>query len=595
MARSVGCLLILCSWAPVRGQPGPPPGPGPGQGSLKAVPVPTASLGQYVRDSSALLVLGKSWFWDAQVSSDGRLACASCHFHAGADHRLQNQLAAPTAEFQANYTLTNRDFPFHYLSDITNNRSDVVRDSAQVTGSAGVFRRMFVDVAGDTPQEDGFDIADTPAFSVAGANVRQVTGRNSPSVINAVFYVRNFWDGRASNIFTGATPFGDSDARLNAVVAKDGRISNEPVRIENASLASQAVGPLLNSVEMSYEGRSWSKAASKILALRPLASQAVAPGDSVLGRLANPGGTGLASGISYLTLVQAAFQPDYWNSGQAESNFPLFWGLAIQAYEATLISDESPFDRFSEGNLGALSPEQRRGLDLFRTRAGCSGCHAGPEFSAAAFSTVNRQGAVGRRRNGVTTDTGFFRIGVRPPGEDPGLGAQDGFGKPLAIAVAQNPASQQAVNGTFKTPTLRNVEFTGPYFHNGGQATLEQVIDFYNRGGDFPDGNVGPGIRRLNLAAEERAALVAFLKSLSDDRVRFERAPFDHPALCIPIGHAEQRLDPRFPLSAADKWALLPAVGGNGNTVPLQTFEELLEARGADGSRAHHLNTGCPD
>ena len=126
-------------------------------------------------------------------------------------------------------------------------------------------------------------------------------------------------------------------------------------------------------------------------------------------------------------------------------------------------------------------------------------------------------------------------------------------------------------------------------------------MDFYSRGGDFPQGNVGRGIRRLNLNANDRAALVAFLKALTDDRVRFERAPFDHPELCIPHGAVEalpgglktQLTDARFPLSAADKWAGIPAVGRQGNTVPLQTFEELLAAKGADGTRAHTLTDAC--
>ncbi|MGH9719345.1 MAG: hypothetical protein ACRD8O_03980, partial [Bryobacteraceae bacterium] len=133
-------------------------------------------------------------------------------------------------------------------------------------------------------------------------------------------------------------------------------------------------------------------------------------------------------------------------------------------------------------------------------------------------------------------------------------------------------------------------------------ATLAQVVEFYSRGGDFPDGgNLGPGIGRRNFDDGERTALVAFLKSLSDDRVRYERAPFDHPELCIPIGQAEllpSQLQPDaaggpFSLSAADKWALLPAVGKKGNAVPLQTFDELLLGIGAGGSRAHSLSDAC--
>src|SRR6185369_15323272 len=110
---------------------------------------------------------------------------------------------------------------------------------------------------------------------------------------------------------------------------------------------------------------------------------------------------------------------------------------------------------------------------------------------------------------------------------------------------------------------------------------LEQVVEFYVRGGDFTDGNVGRSLRPRNLSAGDRAALVAFMNSLTDDRVRFERAPFDHPELCVSIGHAESSPnvllpDDRDPSVAADKWAAIPAVGRSGNTVPLQTFDELL-------------------
>ena len=85
-----------------------------------------------------------------------------------------------------------------------------------------------------------------------------------------------------------------------------------------------------------------------------------------------------------------------------------------------------------------------------------------------------------------------------------------------------------------------------------------------------------------------------FLKALSDDRVRFERAPFDHPELCVPTGYdSAQPPDPRFPLSAQDRWAGIPAIGRSGNTAPLQTFTELLQGIGRDGSRAHTLTDSC--
>jgi len=94
---------------------------GHAQGSLKAIKVPPVpNLRQYVRSNDALIVLGKALFWDMQLSSDGRVACASCHFHAGADHRAQNQISNPAGSIPLNYTLTTDDFPFHVLSNPDN-------------------------------------------------------------------------------------------------------------------------------------------------------------------------------------------------------------------------------------------------------------------------------------------------------------------------------------------------------------------------------------------------------------------------------------------------------------------------------------------
>lgn len=590
-------------------------------GSLKTIQVPQpANLSQYVQDQQTLAVLGKALFWDMQAGSDGRTACASCHFHAGADHRLQNSLSGAAGTFTANSTLAANQFPFHQLADVTSNNSAVRSDTSAVAGSMGLVKRIFQDIFPGLAWESASEVAD-PLFNSAGLNTRQVTGRNAPSVINAVFNYRNFWDGRASNIFTGFTPFGTSDTHPNAVAVIDGHAVPQQIAIANASLASQAVGPAISAVEMSYDGKSWPKMGKKMLALTPLALQNVAADDSLLGPYANSQGRGLTPGVTYLSLIQAAFQPTYWNTDQlvdssgneigatgtpqstdqytaAEYNFALFWGLAIQAYESTLISDDSPFDRFYDGQTGALTTQQRQGLSVFNNGGGngdCISCHTGPELTLASSTAILRQGKVtgNGRGGGIGVDTGFFRTGVRPIAEDVGIGGLDGFGFPLSFAVLQNAAAKSGVQGVFKTPTLRNVEFTGPYFHNGGQATLEQVVAFYSRGGDFPQGgNLGNGIERHNLNASNQAALVALMKSMSDDRVKYERAPFDHPELCVPVG-STGLADGQFTLSSSDKWAGLPAVGQGGNQVPLQTFDELLAGIGSDGSRAHHMQDAC--
>src|SRR5437660_1649927 len=156
-------------------QPAGPPPPNQNPGSLKRVPVPQpTNLARYVKDQTALVVLGKALFWDMQTGSDGRQACASCHFHAGADHRAQNQLSNPSGVFSPNHLLTLDEYPFHVLANPADNRSAVIRDTAAITGSAGLFRRLFTDVVPGGAADNGFDAADLPAFSLGGVNVRQV-------------------------------------------------------------------------------------------------------------------------------------------------------------------------------------------------------------------------------------------------------------------------------------------------------------------------------------------------------------------------------------------------------------------------------------
>jgi hypothetical protein len=159
------------------------------------------------------------------------------------------------------------------------------------------------------------------------------------------------------------------------------------------------------------------------------------------------------------------------------------------------------------------------------------------------------------------------------------------------------PNDRIAVDGAFKTPTLRNVALTAPYFHNGGYLTLRSVVDFYNRGGNFPENNfdnidsnyAGP----LGLTDQEADDLVSFLESLTDDRVVNHAAPFDHPSLVVPEGHAgDSNFVAENPLKASTAKEILveiPAVGRNGyasNAVP--TFIERLGIN-------HHTSDVSPD
>ena len=597
------CGVVLLLSAAVAAQRGGGGGGGGNNpiGSLKGIALPRPDLSGYVVDRSALLVLGKALFWDTQVGSDGQTACATCHFHAGADHRLTNQIAGAVTSIAAvrtNTTLAAADFPFHAFSNPNDNNSTATRDRRDVVGSMGIVARRFLGVGGDAA-ESGAEAGVASLFTLGGVNVRQVTSRNAPSVINAVFNLRNFWDGRASDVFNAGTPFGGADSRANVLVASSGGVSPAVIRIDRSSLASQAVGPPLNALEMSFDGRQWPSLGRKMLAVTPLGRQQISFDDSVLAPYVNDGGIGLRADASYEQLIRAAFAPQYWNSravvdadgrvlvadGDARSdgefnlmsyNFGLFFGLAVQEYESTLVSDDTPVDRFLAGSGDALTAAQQQGLNQFRNGdSQCTQCHQGPELSAAGITNAV---------NGNPSDPraiGFFRTAVSAIGDDPGAAGLNTFGTPLFPAAPGGRAG-----GAFKAPALRNVELTGPYFHTGGAATLEQVLEFYARNGDVPaGGNLSNGFGNIELNQQERAQIVEFLKALTDDRVRFERAPFDHPSLCVPNGYAGS--------ADAESFALVAATGRGGNAVPLQTFAEQLAGIGRDGSRAHALQQAC--
>jgi hypothetical protein len=178
-----------------------------------------------------------------------------------------------------------------------------------------------------------------------------VTSRNAPSVINAVFSLRNFWDGHASNLFNSATPFGSADARATVLVASGSSLQPQAVRLDGSSLASQAAGPPLNGLEMSYEGRAWADLGRKMLARMPLARQAVARDDSMLGQLADAAGSGLRSNITYSALIRGSFQPADWSSP-----------AVVNADGRVIVADGEPArsGEFNRARSGSSAPASAR-------------------------------------------------------------------------------------------------------------------------------------------------------------------------------------------------------------------------------------------
>ncbi len=253
-------------------------------------------------------------------------------------------------------------------------------------------------------------------------------------------------------------------------------ITNSTIIANGASLESQVLGPPLSSAEMAHGGRNWTDVANRVSNSKPLALATNIPAS-----LQTWIGT-----RNYPALFEEVF-------GTPEVT-PARIALAIATHERTLFSDQTPFDR-SISQIEPLTATEESGKILFET-LNCNGCHGGA----------------------LLADHNFHNIGVRPASEDVGR-----------ASVTLNTDD----NGRFKTPNLRNVELRGPYMHNGKFTTLEEVVEFYNRGGDFDAPNIDRGlIRPLELSTVEKQQLVAFMKRpLTDPRVRDELPPFDRPTL----------------------------------------------------------------
>jgi cytochrome c peroxidase len=691
-------------------------------------------LTDYIANQQAAIQLGKAFFWEMQAGSDNKTACATCHFSAGADARTRNQMnPGANNSFDSytglapNYTYNagGNDFPFTV---------PLHRDTDNIAGSQGVRLSTFNGFSKSGVEQ--FTLNPDPVFNVGGVNVRQVTGKNTPTNINAVFNHRNFFNGRAQPEFNGVNPFGNRDVNARVwVVGSTGTPALVDIHIQNAALASQAVGPALNTVEMSANNRSFADLGHKLLLVKPLAQQKVDPTDSVLGSLADTS-TGKGLTTTYGSLIQTAFKSKWWNSKKSvtvngktysvmEANMSLFWGLAIMFYESTLVSDNSPMDqyllsrqfsttvfdpvtgmpqllsdtpalldqavnRLVADGISVTRADILNGLALFERPVspppsypvpsgfgvGCIGCHVGAETTSASIRNLTGPGVeagdIALKNAGfdlrmermflkldwtppgpltpvplgtdkitfdpstyavnvideiipfpggfstpisppiplpvATYDAGWYNLGVRTTAEDLGVGGLDPFNSPLSwtelfkatssglVKVPGNGlgcvnlgtvtfpntllnaqgfpllsgplVSTEAsdVAGTFKVPSLRNAEFTGPYFHNGGKATLAQVVDFYDSGGDFDrttNPTKAPAIVPLMLDGDKQKALIAFILSLTDDRVRMQQPPFDHPEILVPNGDSP---------AGTDSLIDIPATGAAGASTPLQRF-----------------------
>jgi cytochrome c peroxidase len=193
-------------------------------------------------------------------------------------------------------------------------------------------------------------------------------------------------------------------------------------------------------------------------------------------------GLAMSDGITRLRGYKEQFHKVFGTGEVTAENM----AKAIAAFERTLTTPNSPFDRYARGDKSALNESEKRGLFVFLLKGACIQCHKGINF----------------------TDEEFHNLGVPPRGPDD----KD----PGRFGITQKEEDR----GRFKTPGLRNVALTPPYMHNGVFKTLEEVIEFYNKGGGDVPGK-SERMKPLNLTDEEKKDLMAFLKTLTGELPKF--------------------------------------------------------------------------
>lgn len=405
-------------------------------------PVPVPDLNPITEEKR---VLGKILFWEEQLSSDNTMSCGTCHIPTagGSDPRIG----------------------IHPGLDGIFGTPDDRR------GSPG----MLI-----TFEDETYD------FSAPMLAEPQVTFRASPSNHMAAYARILFWDGRADERFI--------DPQFGGILHN-----------KDAALESQAIGPLINEIEMAHFQRDWSHVVDKLATSRPLALVTDLPNDLEGVLLDNP---------TYQQLFEAAFGDDQITIARIAQ--------ALATYQRTLIPDQTPWDKFMMGAPNAMTAAEMRGWQLVQNR-NCLGCHNTPHF----------------------TDHAFHNIGVRPNIEDSGRGG----------AVGVTP-----LNGMFKTPSLRNSGLKPTHMHGGQIPTVLEVVRFYARlpgsHPQFNEGNTDPRARNVALNEAQAADVAAFISgALTDPRAAAGIFPFDRPILFT------ERTDVRPTLLGG-------AVAGTGASIP---------------------------
>ncbi len=342
-------------------------------------------------------------------------------------------------------------------------------------GTGGTDPRSLVTVFNST--NAGFDNVFNTADDVVGSKGVPLSNPDGTYSLSTVYGLRDQVTGRKSNSHINAAylPLLFWDGRATGQFLDP--ITNAVLINNGAALESQAAGPVVSSTEMAHNGRNWQDAANKINSAKPLALAINIPA---------PLQTWI-NGRTYPELFQEVFGTN--------DVTPAKIAMSIASYERTLFSDQTPLDLANAG-IQPLGAAEQRGRNTF-TNVQCAVCHAG----------------------NLLTDNTFRNIGVRPNVEDTGR---------FQVTGNNNNAGQ------FKVPSLRNVGLRTSFMHNGKLATIEDVVAFYNRGGDFRNqpNFAGNLIQPRGLNAGQQADLAAFLRnSLTDQRVANQLPPFDKPTL----------------------------------------------------------------
>ena len=325
-------------------------------------------------------------------------------------------------------------------------RKRIPRNNPLSTGKVALGRGLYFDkrlsvngtVSCATCHDPANAFTDHNAVAL-GASGRAGT-RNAPTILNAMFSERLFWDGRVG------------------------------------SLEEQAKQPLTNKFEMG-----------------------MGSDDAVVARLVA------------IPQYRRAFRLAFKKEGITIDTI----AKAIATYERTRLSGNSPFDRFITGNNNAIAEAQQRGWVLFKGKARCIECHtytpASPFFSdfkfhntGIAISDKNFESLMNQVKKVQRSDDQAFNLLAHTEGVSE-------LGRYLLTRERKDV-------GAFKTPTLRDIELTGPYMHNGSQKTLLDVVKFYSRGGE-PNSNLDERMRPLNLTDQEINDVVEFLRALTSDDV----------------------------------------------------------------------------